>query len=480
MSDFLFEHDTDNQVSIAKVEKDTHRVVSETKVATITTTVDIKDKQPCCPTGNQDDLTQLKNLLPKYEGVELDPTGSGYQQMLALIEGSPWPVLYFQQYLGADDEPSAFSEERLVAYQQYRGIKDFELRVTDSLSYNYEQEIAMDELTGSANVYPVLHPNVGDMFIVGIGDGRLGLFEIDAVRKQSHRKHSAFVIEYHVRQYVDDAILGKLNEKVIDWYRFDKQRLLDGLNPFVEEKEFDALRCIETEMHRLTNSYFNWFFDEESNSLTVPTGEACRTYDIGQVKFVDSIVDKLHYPKYRQIRLQLAESEGSIKTTTLWDALLYQDLHVIDDADTKFSIMSARNLKGPSLMFNAYYGIYQYFIVSRHYENHDHIDFRYLPRYTAPAELPLFTEEDTTQNKRYIYQVGLNQDYVFSHYFYLGEENNMSRLERLVYQFLKHCPVCPDELLRLMRAAPRWDDLDRYYYIPVLLLLGQALVNGRQ
>lgn len=478
MSDFLFEHDTDNQVTVAQVEKETHRVVSETKVATITTKVDIKDKPECCK-GNQDVLTDIKCALPKYEGMEVDVSESGYLQMLSMTEGSPWPVLYFQQYLGADDEPSAFSEERLVAYQQYRSIKDFELRVTDTLSYNYEQEISMDELTGSANVYPVLHPNVGDMFIADVGDNRLGLFEIDSVRKQSHRKSSAFVIEYHVRQYVTDSLLEKLNDKVIDRYQFDKQRLLDGINPFIEEKEFNALKGIEVEMHRLTNSYFNWFFDPESNSLTVPTGDRCRTYDVGQVKFVDSIVDKLHYPKYRQIRLQLAESEGTIKTTTLWDALLCQDLYVLDEADTKFSIMSVQALKGPTLMFNAYYGIYQYFIVSRHYERYTHQSFNYLPRYTAPAELPIFIDEDTKENRRYIYQVGLNQDYVFSHYFYLGEEQNMSRLERQVYRFLKQCPMCPDEILRLMRASVRWDDLDRYYYIPILLLLGQTLVSGK-
>ena len=32
--------------------------------------------------------------------------------------------------------------------------------------------------------------------------------------------------------------------------------------------------------------------------------------------------------------------------------------------------------------------------------------------------------------------------------------------------------------MRLLGACTRWDDLDRYYYIPILYLLGHAIVMG--
>ena len=54
----------------------------------------------------------------------------------------------------------------------------------------------------------------------------------------------------------------------------------------------------------------------------------------------------------------------------------------------------------------------------------------------------------------------------------------MSRLELQVFKYLKRQPLCPTEILRLMDASVRWDDLDRYYYIPILYLLAHVIVMG--
>lgn len=473
---FLFENESGGYHPVnPKVTKSEH-VQSQTENTTKTTTYQPhQQEEGSCL--KQDARVELAIPLNGYQGITVDSKEEGLLHVIAGMEGSPWRVTYYQQYLGQDDEVQGFSERTLAAFQQYRCIEGYEIRVTNPLSYNHDTTEQEGELTGSAHFYPVLKPNKGDVFLADIGDGRIGVFEIDTVRRLSHRRYTAFEVEYHVRDYLNADIHRNLQEKTIDTYRFDYKAMMELNNPFLLTEEWDVLSHIEQWTSRLIKKYFVWFFDTESYSFTVPFHNGHRTYDVGHNKFINAIIDKARYPKYRQQRLQVVDTKDKLNIVTLWDALIEQDWLGIDEASTKFAIISRESLFSVELAFNAYSGVYDYFVYDIHRgEAHQGVSFT--PRFSAPAELPLFIEEDTTSNRRYIYHVGINQDYVFSQYFYLEDTCRMSRLELQVYNWLKGQPLCHQEVLRLMEASLRWDDLDRYYLVPILIFLGQMIIGG--
>lgn len=409
--------------------------------------------------------------------AHLESDRDGFIDALAGMSGSPYIVDYYQQYLGQDDEVSSYSEDRISPLQQYRKIAMFEIRVTSSWSYSHDEETQIDNLTGTGAIYPVLKPNVGDVFVADIGDGRYGLCEISSVRKMSHRKFSAYEVDYFVRDYYRPEVEKDLNQKVIDEYLFDKSRMENLLEPFVPMEQVYRNIELEKHCHRLIESWFKQFFDVETSSVSVPVGTTERVYDVSQMWFIDSIIDKLEYPQYRRIRLQVATDEIRSRHGNIWEAILARDWMLLDNAGTHFHLMESVMLKNVLRNFNGYHSLYKKFIVPRAGDGASK-NATVVRQMSAPAEIPVVGESDYSINARYIYDIDLNGNYIFSHYFYTEDVQKMSRLEGQVYRYLKGLDIDAKLLQHLAHNSHRWSDLERYYLQPVLVFLMMRYMDG--
>ena len=470
MSGFSFEE----VVPRRAVVDDKKKVIVDEKVE-----ISVQEVQTLDPVNHcsQEETVKLPLHNNPYLGVEVDSKSEDILNIISFMEGSPWECEYYSQYLGQDDETHAWSKDRSAAFQQYRRIKHFELRVTSPLSYSYDESFKEDELTGTAHVYPVFKPNKGDMFIADIGDGRSGLLEITSVKKLSVRRNTAWEVEYFVRQFLTQEAHEDLKKKTIDTVVCSLERLRMGNSAFVEEQTYSNLANIEMTLDRLIKQYFRHFYDEETCSFTVPLNNGHRTCDIKHNEFLLSLVDTSRYPEYYKVRRIRTDLLDKHKGWSIWDALMNQDWLDLDDAMTKFNVISSMEMRSAEMIWNASFGQYTHFI----YPYKDILSatgVSYHPRFSAPAEIPIYPEEDIKQNRRYIYHVGMDMDYVFSQYFYLEKVDEMSRLELQVYRYLKREALCPQEVMRLLEACSRWDDLDRYYCIPILYLLGHVIVMG--
>ena len=56
-------------------------------------------------------------------------------------------------------------------------------------------------VNGTADVYPFIIPNVGDMFAADVGDGKEGVFTITSTEKKSLLKEAVYTIEYTLLYY---------------------------------------------------------------------------------------------------------------------------------------------------------------------------------------------------------------------------------------------------------------------------------------
>lgn len=465
MEFFLEEEDQTTQLGPSSKSKTLRQDIAGVPVdTTVTVTpIDEGDREKGC----QDFITRPIETFEHVSGPEQLQGG----KIDDVTEGMQWIVEYYSQYLSKDGIGQYHSLDTLFGFQQYRRIVKFPLKVDSALSFNYEAEFSTGENVGNAKVMGSVIPNKGDCFIAEIGDGRLAVLNVNTVRRMSGRAGSMHEIEFSVSRYLTPEIKTDLLNKTIDTLVYGGEG--SGL---LTVEEVGDLATLEQEIHRLTESYFRWFMDTDTSSFSVPLGIGVKIYDVFQAIFVDKLIDKTLYPKYRHTKLQRIDIPNKIRQTSIWDALLERDYRIMDDAATYFHFIQTSEMRAGRYQWNGSYSRYKFVIYPYYLGDTQPRGIRDISRYTAPAEMPIFVEEDPTINRRWIYHIRSDEDYVFSHWFYLKDDENMSMLERLVWCYLEGKDPCINRLLQLLRACHRWDDLDRYYYIPVLILLGKSLL----
>lgn len=421
--------------------------------------------------GCQDYIVRPIETFSSVTGPEVLEGAKGAEQMMG---GMKFIVEYYSQYLAKDGVPQHHSIDTLFGFQQYRRIVKYILRLDSAPSFNYDATTGQGEQMGTGKMPGGIIPNVGDCFIGEVGDGRLALWTIYEVRPLTHLKGTAHEISFKVKDYLTEEVKKDLLDKTIDTYLYNGE----GVNGLVPQEEVHQLGELELILHQLTESYFRWFYDTETASFTVPIGIGKKVHDVFQAKFIDRLIDKQLYQKYRQVKLQRIDMPNKVRQISIWDALIERDWMVMEDSATYFNFILTSRLKGGRFQFNSSHSRYGYIIYPYYLDGDTPMGIRDISGYTAPAEMPLFEPEDPTINRRWIYHIRSDEDYVFSKYFYLKDQENMSVIERLVWCYLDGKSPCLDRLMQLLRASYRWDDLDRYYYIPVLILLGRVKLQG--
>lgn len=106
--------------------------------------------------GAVENPTQALPEEKKYDSSTVSSKRVPLANLLTSIEGYPWTTEYYHQVLGPDDAPQPLGLSVDPTLQQYHLIRDFEIRVTDPLSFDFNKERRSERLDGSGVVYPGL------------------------------------------------------------------------------------------------------------------------------------------------------------------------------------------------------------------------------------------------------------------------------------------------------------------------------------
>ena len=120
----------------------------------------------------------------EYSHSIVDTKQQPLNSLVTRIAGSSRDVDYYSQVLSGAETPQTYSVNLAPHLQQYRLIEDFEIKQQD-FDYSFSDETNEVSGSGTALIYPPLIPNIGDVFIADIGDGRVGLFSLTRVEKKS-------------------------------------------------------------------------------------------------------------------------------------------------------------------------------------------------------------------------------------------------------------------------------------------------------
>lgn len=431
---------------------------------------------------------------PGWKGATVDTKLIQYDRLTTYIAGQAWDVDYYNQVGGRDDQIQGFQVDLPAVYQTYNLYKGFELKVTDALSKGGDSEKKDTLLSGSATIYGIFVPKEGDVFVVDIGDGREGMFQITATERLSHYETSPHRVEYSLMYLTSEAIMASLNGKVTDTKFFKKDWMQNGLEPLVHSDDVEIINNLATHYSRIMSMYFNDFYSRTYKSLLVPNQHVI-TYDPFLVRFLKTLLSTDEHPVIRDIIEFNVSEDQAMYEFTLWNCLANMDYSLLPMCVHEAGIVDVGQFYSRPLFNSVYYSGVKAVVYPDH--SPTNVDYGYTREGTPAIDhikrgRARFNELDRllTSNTlamdptKGIYEVigdkaspairraTYDNYYVLSEAFYrhTGTEV-LSKLEILTLAALKGEAIDIRVLNDLCVGSQHWDNVERFYYIPILLTL---------
>lgn len=424
-----------------------------------------------------------------YKTAVVDTKWVPRSSILTHIEGSSWVVDYYAQILDTDSNLSGQQYTKNPVYQSYKKIVNLELKVKTAL--NTDQDDANKEMnvTGDAVLYPSIIPNEGDMFVADIGEGKSAVFRVNSSKKNSIFKEACYDIAYVLDTDNNDKKLD-LEQKTTVVYYYHKDYLLNGSNPLILKNEMDTLLNLKKVYDIMLYQYFRRFFSHEFKTLLVPS-QLMPTYDSYLTSYVLSMFGTQEAPELAYIRALNMDEDRVAKCDSIWSALKFKDISLLNTAFTKAGLIS-------SLAFSrtpTYNGIRYSGVGAVVYPKNPYVtvDGSYVNSVkTTSSELQASSDAATASNVLVravnlrkldddlgdnLYPVTVDDYYVLSANFY-NNTNTQSTLETAVTAYINNNQVDADQLYNTAKNFHTWGSLEQFYYLPIVMTLIRSILKG--
>lgn len=426
---------------------------------------------------------------PDYRGSIVDTDVTPHSEIMAYVEGSPWNTVYYSQLVGRDDELGGQQVNQPAVYQQYTMIIDMELKVTSPLTQSQDTETNEMTVVGTANIYGGVIPNVGDMFLADIGDGREGVLTVTRSEKKSILKGAGYTIDYELTDYNTEERRKDLAKKVVRTVYFRKDYILYGRSPVITAEDLNLRKQAMHQLFDLRNTYFPEFFSHEYMTLIVPN-QQFSSYDPFLTKLLMKIFDSTEHPLLNKTRLLNIDGDPAMNCFTVWDALLSVDDALLSVAAKEvylvstnyFSLRPYHNSIAHSGINRVVYPVGIAPAVDANYVARcSKVGTDVLGGQTDPINdyqvitvvegQPLPPDWEPGPGIPLIKPVAIDDHYVFSQDFYNKAEEGQSMLEIITNVYLSGGVPDHKVLMALCEDVRNWGALERYYYVPVLMIL---------
>lgn len=442
-----------------------------------------KDERPSQDAKPNESLVTEEN----YDGVTVDSQYVSRQSMLTHIQGSPWTVNYYRQMLGSDSELSPQQMEKHAVYQQYMLIADLELRVTSPLDSSQRQEGNSFDVNGEAYVYPPLVPNKGDMFLADVGDGREGVFAVTGAERLTILKESCFRITYTLVDWSTDERRKDFDNKTVKRTHFVKRLLTHGQDPIVVDETYHEYLSFDQYANNLFVQFFSEFYDKATSTLIVPDQENS-TYDPFLTKTMAMCFNTTDHPMMRQLHQYSVEIAGKEIPKTVWDCVVQGNLNLLPMTTQTMTLLESYHFGSRPQLEGIYYSNVHVVVYPLDQSDVQVMkglvtgtlsvtDLRH--RLRTPSLGRIGTVKEGQRQTPLIHPTNIDDFYVLSEAFYYQDREGMSVLERLLSDALNGQSIDHMHLSELCQNATYWGRVERFYYIPLLLVLLKFTLRGQ-
>ncbi len=453
-----------------------------------------KPHDPSKPTIKQPESPSL-DVSSSYNTVSVNNDLIARGALQVHIAGSSWLVeLYLNQLLLPADDPKAFDIKLPAHLQQYLAIQRLELKVTQGLSATYDERAGEYVVTGSANVYAGLKPNVGDAFIAKGADGVRVLFNVVSAKPFSYFNATAYEITYSIKDQITPEIDSAIKAKIQKTQVFVRDLFTSGQNPMLVESEYDDYLNMRRFLETLPREYYREFYSTEFATLLVPSQEY-DTYDPFVTSFFKRLVSQETFFETTEIRVLNVDGDDAL-FTTLYDAALEADPEIIDRCISHIQLTDCRTFTR-----NAMYNGIAYCGIRRCVWPREHAS-RWQPKFKVRTSVGKFQHGKNTplnrkiplselygsngskalvtgqsQYVQWISDYEEDQPYVFSSAFY-GNTEGQSLVELMYREACKGTFFNPPMILKACRDRIHWTDTTRFYIVPILMYILRVCIGN--
>lgn len=445
---------------------------------------------------NPDSPSTIKPNLPKAlspvaKSNVVDTKYTPIASLITYVSGAHWTVDFFSQAVDVDNNLHGQDVSQSPLYQQYTCIKGLEVKVQSALTSSQDENNRMI-VSGSASVYPFVIPNIGDMFAADVGDGREGVFRIKNVEKKSLLRQSVYTIDYDLQYYSEESKDKRkdLADKTIRTVFFVKDFLLHGQNPLVIEEDFYIVQTLENKYFEIVKNYMSWFYNNDLSTLVVP-GQSFITYDHFLTDAVLSILNTTDAEQIKYIKRLNVDGDMYLKQPQLWQALIERDKSLIELSNRRMGLVDVKTFGTDPVMESIAYGGVKYMVYPFNPDTSLNSIGTMKPRLlsannltnvlTRPGNLQELIGDVYVDNILVtvppIIDVLETTGYVLSNDFY-ENKNERSLLEVLVNAYFNKQAINSKTLLKLIQTYKSWGGLERFYYLPIILILIKTVIRN--
>lgn len=432
------------------------------------------------PTQPNTPEVQPKN----YKSIIYDDDNVPITSLIAYVEGAPWTVDYYQQVLSKDNDLREVDIAQPAVYQQYHEIKQFEIRVNNALSTNYDSNTGITGAPGNGIIYPFLIPNINDYFVTDAGDTDKAIFRIINVERKTFNRDSAFSIEYELVNYVQQAqdMYQALLDRSIRHFTFSKERLIENLQPILKDEDYQQISSLKQTYRDLVTYYFKTFFNRKFMTLVIP-GQEEGIYDPYLVNLLIQVVNTTDAHEVRFIKRIPTDFDPFMSQTQFWDLIQNKDYAGLSMCNQKMGLVSKYLFNKNAWLQGVFFSNIEYLVYPDNPDTSTLVSENPDVKLLAAQELIeakavngsimdliTLTYPQNNVNIPYYHPVLKDDFYVLSQAFY-EDTADKSVLEILVKDYLKMQTIDLDKLYRLTEAFRKLGRLEQFYYGPILMVL---------
>lgn len=405
-----------------------------------------------------------------------------YEPLINLVvhvEGYPWRVNYYSQVINGSDSVVGQQPDKSPLYQQYHFIQELLLKVNSPLSQSQDNESKSIQVTGSANVYPPFIPNVGDMFVADIGDGKPAIFEVTSSERKSIFKEATYQIDYLMTGYAKGYRIDDLEDKVVKRSVFVMDFLEHGQNPVVQNETWLLWKDLRDEHVKLAKRYFKRHYSSEYRCMVLPEEDEV-VYDPYLTQAIARWYSAKLYPELIHLRLQWIGDIPALAQSSVFDAVSQVDGVLLEDCFTRVAKMSRSMFtREPRLNGFRYSGMdFCICPVDGPYRSDIERDHGFKRSESTAFVVPESELYEVLDGMPLIHPVDLGVSYIFSEAFYEQDTHHLSHLEAQLLNYLEGRSLDAKKLLHLARSWKTWRPLDQFYLTPFLLTLMKACARS--
>ncbi|WP_144106598.1 hypothetical protein [Paraburkholderia sp. BCC1886] len=427
---------------------------------------------------------------PRYEGIVVDTRYIPETDLLTHIEGSSWTVDYFSQVLDTDSGVNGQSVNKPAQMEQYRRIQNLELKVTTPLTQSQDETSKQMSYTGGGTIYGVLIPNVGDLFLAHVDDGRIGIFELTTSERKSFYKDSVFTVEYTMLDYAGPERLRDMETKTLETFEYIRDYLKAGQNPLVEKDTWTIIRQLHNRYDSMLKQYTKQFMSKEFKTLIAP-GQPYPTYDAWLVRAVTEMFQSHDTPELMYLRQLDVDDDQSMACIQLWKVLLEKDPAMMKFVNQRAGLVWVNRFSRNPMLNGirwsgvqlVVYPIDPELTVDQAFVGLEPVtDAQLQPTPSRKGRLEDLITKSELDTLPYataplIHPVLHDDYYVLSKAFYERELGAQSRLESCVWDYLEDRALDNKLLLSLCDTYHGFGMLEMFYYTPIVLLLIRAAIR---